>query len=176
MKWALVLCSLLLFQSEDPSLSWTYEEHPLLSWDDFRGVPPQSVDRAASVNSGMSYQFSKKTSNGKITDLDIKVESGFYPELSWKLDLNESSRELLKHEQLHWDITHLFTLRLRATYKRYRPVKNVKREIDFIFRKFERDRATMQAKYDAETNHGLNREAQQKWEIFVNGELLKVEI
>lgn len=99
-----------------------------------------------------------------------------YPELSWKRDLNEDSPSLLKHEQLHWDITHLFVLKLRAAYKKYRPVKNINKEVDYIFRKFEKDRVAMQSRYDLETDHGLKPEDQQRWEIYIAEELLKVEM
>ena len=165
-----------LYHSAEPRLSWTYEEHPVLSWSDFRGEPAGSPDRAAAVNSGMSYSIETKKSDGKLVDYTIEVESAFYPELSWKRDLKENSSSILKHEQLHWDITHLHVLKLRAAFKKYRPVKNINKEVAFIFRKFEKERFAMQSRYDRETDHGLKPADQQRWEIFIAGELLKVEM
>ncbi|ARN77671.1 hypothetical protein BST97_06485 [Nonlabens spongiae] len=171
-----VLIVALLINTAEPSISWTYEEHPVLSWEDFRGEPAGALDRAAAVNSGMSYAIQTRTSEGRVVDFSVEVESAFYPELSWKRDLRENSRSLLKHEQLHWDITHLHVLKLRAAFRRYRPVKNINKEIDFIFRKFEKDREAMQSRYDLETGHGLKKEEQQRWEIYIAEELLKVEM
>ena len=176
MRFLAIVAFLFQFISSDPNLVWTYEEHPVLSWDDFRGVPPDGSNRAASVNSGLSYSFKNTYENGILKDLDIQVKSGFYPELSWKMDLKESSKDLLAHEQLHWDITNLFALKLRAAYKKYRPVKNIKKEVAFIFNKFEKDRAAMQAQYDRDTKHGLDKEAQLKWLLLVNAEMLKVDL
>jgi hypothetical protein len=173
MKWVLLINLLVLFTASDPSEAWTYEEHPTLSWNDFRGAPLRNAIHAASVNSGMSYSYSYDKS-GATPKLKIQVQSQFYPGLSWKKDLNESSKTLLAHEQLHWDITHLFTKKLRHAYSQYRPVKDVKKEIAFIFKKFEKERAAMQAKYDRETRHGTKKEPQQQWEVFVTGELFKV--
>ena len=176
MKLVLGFLILFLCESVEPRLSWTYEEHPQLSWSDFRGEPVGASDRAAAVNSGMSYAIETRKMDGKVVDFTIEVESAFYPELSWKRDLNETSSYLLKHEQLHWDITHLFVLKLRAAYKKYRPLKNINKEVDFIFRKFEKDREAMQSRYDLETDHGLKKEEQQRWEIYIAEELLKVEM
>ncbi len=176
MRFVLGFLILFLCESVEPRLSWTYEEHPVLSWEDFRGEPAGSLDRAAAVNSGMSYAIQTKTSEGKVVDFNVEVESAFYPELSWKRDLKENGSYLLKHEQLHWDITHLYVLKLRAAYKKYRPVKNINKEVDYIFRKFEKDRVAMQSRYDQETDHGLSSVDQQRWEIYIAGELLKVEM
>lgn len=173
MKFAIVLLTIFFYSSLDPTVSWSYEEHPVLTWNDFRGTPLKNAIHAASVNSGMSYKFSYKNIDGE-SQLKIEVQSHFYPELSWKKDLNESSQELLAHEQLHWDITQLHVLKLRHAFSKYRPVKNPKSEIAFIFKKFEKERASMQSRYDKETRHGVKKEEQAKWKIFVAGELFKV--
>ncbi len=174
MKYVLVillLCKLPI--SDEPSLSWSYEEHPVLSWNDFRGVPLKNAIHAASVNSGMSYDYSNETVNGA-SNFKIEIKSHFYPELSWKKDLEENSLSLLAHEQLHWDITQLHVKKLRYAFTKYRPVKDVKKEVAFIFKKFEQERAVMQGRYDKETRHGTKKEEQAHWQLFIAGELFKV--
>jgi hypothetical protein len=173
MKWWLFLSFIISFNASEPSVSWSYEEHPTLSWMDFRGIPPRNAIHAASVNSGMSYSFTNEIVEGKPL-FNITIQSHFYPDLSWKKDLNEESLPLLAHEQLHWDITQLHVMKLRYAFTKYRPVKNVKKEVAFIFNKFEKERAAMQARYDRETRHGTLKEPQAEWEIFIAGELFKV--
>jgi hypothetical protein len=156
---------------KDPVERFSYREHSQLSWDDFKGVPPRNAIYFASVNSSLGYTFTSKTVDGKVT-VDIKVESYFYPQLSWKKNMNENNPDLLNHEQLHWDISELYARKLRAAFQKYVPQKDPKKEIDFIFRKFEKDRQQTQKSYDRETRHGVIKDAQKRWENKMKEELL----
>lgn len=162
-------------QNDDPVEKFTYKDHPQLSWIDFKGVPPKNAIYNASVNSSLGYTFKSKTTNGKIS-VTIEVESYFYPQLSWKKNLNENNPELLKHEQLHWDITELYARKLRAAFQNYIPQKDPKKEIDFIFRKFEKDRQQAQKSYDRETRHGIIKDAQKRWELKIKEELFVLSV
>jgi hypothetical protein len=175
MKLLVLIIFLCCLPTSEPSISWSYEDHPVLSWDDFREIPPKNAIHAASVNSGMSYRYSNEIVNG-IATFKVQINSHFYPDLSWKKDLNETSKVLLAHEQLHWDITHLHVKKLRYAFTKYRTVKNVKKEVAFIFNKFEKERAVMQSAYDRETRHGTIKEEQEKWNMFITVELFKVPI
>jgi hypothetical protein len=172
MKLFLFCILSLLFINKDPVERFTYQERSQLSWKDFKGVPPKNIQNSASVNSGIGYTFSSETINSKLV-LDIQVESYFYPQLSWKKNINENNPNLLQHEQLHWDISELYARKLRAAYKRYVPQKNPKKEIDFIFKRFEKQRKQTQNAYDLETKHGLIRKLQIKWNDEVKEELFK---
>ncbi|AGC77468.1 uncharacterized protein DUF922 [Nonlabens dokdonensis] len=161
----------LLFEGE-PSERFTYQERPVLSWEDFKGVPPKNAIYRASVNSSLGYTFTSESTNGKLS-VSVVVESYFYPQLSWKKNQNENNEALLKHEQLHWDISELYARKLRAAYQNYVPQKNPKKEVDFIFRKFEKERQVTQKSYDRETRHGTIKDAQSQWEIKIMEELFK---
>lgn len=168
-------CILLILSfnfNDDPRERFSYQEHSQLTWQDFKGVPPQGAHHFASVNCGMGYSFSSKSIDGDIK-VDVQVTSYFYPQLSWKKNINESNAALLSHEQLHWDISELYARKLRAAFTKYVPQKNPKKEIDFIFRKFEKDRQQLQSTYDRETNHGLIKDAQEIWSIKIKEELFK---
>lgn len=67
----------------------------------------------------------------------------------------------------------MYARKLRAAYKRYVPQKNPKKEIDFIFKRFEKQRKQTQNAYDLETKHGLIRKLQIKWNDEVKEELFK---
>ncbi len=172
MKLAFACILLVLFVKEEPSERFTYQERPVLNWQDFKGVPPKNAIYLASVNSSLGYTFTSKITNGK-TSISVLVESYFYPQLSWKNKRDENNQSLLKHEQLHWDITELYARKLRAAFKKYLPQNNPKKEVDFIFRKFEKERQIAQKTYDRETRHGTVIELQIQWENKIKEELFK---
>jgi hypothetical protein len=164
---------LLLAVYVDPKERFSYADRPILKWSDFVGIPVKNAPYLASVNSGMGYEFSSSSSNGELK-VTVKVQSYFYPQLSWKKNSNENSAILLKHEQLHWDITELHARKLRAAYSRYVPQKDPKKEVAFIFKKFEDDRVKTQHAYDQETRHGAVKQAQATWENKIREELFKM--
>lgn len=157
---------LITTQASEPRVRFTYEEKPKLAWSDFKGIPIPNVPYHASVNSGIGYSFKSQIINGK-TVVTTVVNSYFYPEFSWKLNVDESNPELLAHEQLHWDITELHTKIVRKEFNKYVPGKNPKEDIKAIFSRVEAQRKNMQQQYDKETSHGRNKEAQRNWEMKV---------
>jgi hypothetical protein len=164
----LLLLSILLFAgaASEPRMRFTYEEKPQLSWSDFKGIPLDGKPYHASVNSGIGYTFKSQAVNGK-TIVATSAQSYFYPEFSWKRNIDESNPALLAHEQLHWDITELHTIMLRKQFKKYVADKNPKDDIRLIFENIESQRKTMQARYDKETSHGRNKDEQSNWEMRV---------
>jgi len=152
--------------ASEPRMRFTYEEKSQLSWSDFIGIPINNVPYHASVNSGIGYTFKSQTVNGKVI-VTTTANSYFYPEFSWKRNVDESNPALLAHEQLHWEITELHTIMLRKQFKTYVAGKNPKKDIGLIFENIESQRKTMQASYDKETGHGRNKEAQNNWEMRV---------
>ncbi|WP_438962777.1 DUF922 domain-containing protein [Nonlabens sp.] len=173
MKTALLFISLLITFSIVPEKKFTFQEKPVLTWDDFMGTPPRNASHAASVNSGIAYSYSIKI-KGKEIILDFEVHSEFYPQLSWKKDLNESSSQLLAHEQLHWNISELHAQILKRAFQDYVPSPQYKKELRTLFNKVEAARQTMQGRYDRETNHGLHLSQQKEWETFIAQEFFKM--
>jgi hypothetical protein len=175
MKVVLFCFSFFLFFFTDPVEKFTYKERPQLVWNDFKGVPPKNAQHFASVNSGMGYVLTSEKVDGKLTAA-IEVTTYFYPQLSWKKNSNERNQGLLKHEQLHWDISELYARKLRAAYKKYIPQNNPNKEVDYIFKKFEKERQQTQNAYDLESKHGLLIDAQEKWSAKIREELFKTSL
>lgn len=150
-----------------------WQEEPL-SWSDFSGRADENSTFDASTNSGISYSWSLRSSEVKAEFL-YKVETFFYPDLSW-VKLGKKSPRLLAHEQLHFDITELHGRKLRKLMAEYVPnlKADLKKVLERIYQKNESERRQMQEKYDRETRHGQNEEAQVKWEIFIKTELAKL--
>lgn len=97
----------------------------------------------------------------------------FIHSLVGKKDLLEDDAQLLRHEQLHWNISELHARILKRAFDNYNPTQNYKVEILGIFKRVESNRQTMQARYDKETNHGLILSKQREWETYISQEFFK---
>jgi hypothetical protein len=67
------------------------------------------------------------------------VDSYFYPQLSCKKNINKNNLNLLQYAHLHWDLSELYARKLSAAYKKYIPQNDVKEELEFIFKRFEKN-------------------------------------
>lgn len=155
-------------QMPEKKMNWKQEP---LNWSDFTGNIDKSSSFDANTNSGISYSWSLRSSEG-IADFLYKVETFFYPDLSWVKPGKESLR-LLAHEQLHFDITELHGRKLGKIMDEFVPdlKADIKKVLEKIYQKNELERRQMQQKYDRETDHGQNEEAQTRWELFIKAEL-----
>ena len=136
-------------------VEWTEERK--LSWDDFRGEPnPSSHAHAATAIriSAAPYYKNKK--------LYYSVTTFFDPSQSW---CRSKSEQLLRHEQLHFDIAELYArkVRKRISELRSRGVKDVK-TINAEIQKLLDESNRVDATYDKKTIHGANPERQRRWE------------
>ncbi|WP_037325181.1 DUF922 domain-containing protein [Salinimicrobium terrae] len=158
-------------QTEESRLAW---EANALTWEDFQSSPDPNSPFTANTSSGISYSWSLKSSIlGK--EYQFEVLSFFNPERSWVK--NSGSDHLLAHEQLHFDITELHARKLRKALAEFdfNKSKNVKTELQKIYRELEGERAAMQKKFDLETRHSMEEAAQLEWQQFVTQELKKFE-
>lgn len=151
-----------------------WQEEPL-TWNDFQAPPVKSSPYQANTNAGLSYSWGLRAENG-IVELQYEVLSYFNPHLSWVVPASRNEY-LLKHEQLHFDITELHARKLRrelANVTVDKLGKNAKSVLNAYYKRVEKERDLMQRKYDKETNHSINKEAEAKWQKFVKEELDKL--
>lgn len=132
-----------------------------LSWSDFKGNVPEGTSAAATTASGISYNFSTFY-EGEELKIDFKVQSFFYPSKSWYKPEVCTDVTLL-HEQLHFDITELYTRKLRERLAVASYTKNVKEEVRKIYKVTLRQLNDFQNKYDSETNYSRNLPVQERW-------------
>lgn len=176
-KWIAGICFLMLAVakgfSQLPENKTIWQEESL-TWDDFKGAPEPENLFDANTNSGISYSWSLRSSE-KQTNFLFTVQTYFYPDLSW-VKPDKRSSELLAHEQLHFDITELHARKLKKAMKYYKlPEQHkIKRELEKIYRDIEFSRKQMQERYDRETDHSQNSQAQKKWNAFIISELQKL--
>lgn len=153
-------------EKEDLKIAW--DENKKLSWSDFQGRP-EPGKYVASTNSGISFTFSYTVKDGKVA-MDYEVKSNFYPKLSWYIPA-EVDDYILQHEQTHFDISELHARMLRKKIEATLFTNNAKREVEALYKEIERQRRSMQVKFDIETDHSKNEQAEFKWEVYIAKQL-----
>lgn len=167
----LLLLTAFAFAQEKEKLEWN-ENRPL-TWNDFKAEPKESVPYEANTNTGILFSWNYSTESGEPV-LKYEVLSNFYPESSWVKNVEETNY-LLGHEQLHFDITELNARKLRKAIDEYKPGRNIRKELNQLYEQIEQERVKMQNRFDVETNHSQNKEAEAKWRKFVLEEIKDLE-
>ena len=88
-----------------------WERHPSLTWDDFKGRPGTAREPSAVTDTGFRTQLICRDGL-----LDLEGGAEFYPNTSWVKPDHKLDR-LLTHEQGHFDITELFTRRMKKAIR-----------------------------------------------------------
>ncbi|GAB3237999.1 hypothetical protein GCM10027346_30160 [Hymenobacter seoulensis] len=141
-----------------------------LTWADFKSRP--ATDQLAALTSS--------TIDAKVGCTDFvfsaDVRAVFVPHESWVRDPQRATPALLRHEQAHFDLTEIHTrmLRQKLTLVKFdclklQPAFNNLTKVAFLA--WQRE----EARYDGETNHGLNKEKQQAWEQRIQERLQQLE-
>lgn len=149
-----------------------WQENKNITWSDFQANPDPANKYFALTNSGLSYGYHSTTRDGKLT-LNFTVFSYFDKSESWG-KVGKQTPELLAHEQLHFDITELHARKLKKVFDNFPFTKNYKIEIDGLTNTILQASHNMQAKYDTETDHSVNKEKQKAWETLIATELIKL--
>ncbi len=149
-------CATPVFTQEEGAIRWSPELQ--LQWSDFKGKPDDKLPVAALTASGISYSFSYVESSAG-EELTFEVDTFFYPAQSWYRPA-VCDEIILSHEQLHFDIAELFARKFRKALSDTSFGKDVKSEIQRLYKKTIRELRDFQKLYDEETNFSRNREAQ----------------
>ena len=156
--------------NEDEKIAWS--EKNKLSWSDFKAAP-KGNDYVASTSSGISFSYTfSYTETREIIDLDVSITSYFYPNNSWYIP-SEVSQYILNHEQTHFDISELHARILRKKISETTFTKNLKIEIEAIYKRVEDERRNMQHLFDKESDHSKIKEKELEWEAVVAKQLKK---
>lgn len=161
----LLLLLLLAARATYNEIIW--EDNPTLTWSDFDHHPKNDY-YAALTASGISYSYTTK-----LTAYEIEIYAVFDKDESW-VNMEKASDRLLVHEDLHFDIAELWTRKLR---KAVQETNYVDAEVlDYLYEKHLNGLMRMQAYYDEETHHSLQKEAQVNWEAKVAAELHQLDM
>ncbi|MDU8885528.1 DUF922 domain-containing protein [Yeosuana sp. MJ-SS3] len=167
----LVMLFGLLIHGKNDSLLWN--ENYKLSWKDFKAHPRLEVDAVALTVSGISFSYSLSQNDNEDYRYQTFVEAHFYPEKSW-YKAEVSNNHILKHEQLHFDLTELYARKLRKRIAETTFTKQIRSELNQLNDDINEELKITQDKYDFETNHSINIEVQKEWEDYITKELKKL--
>ena len=145
-----------------------------LTWEDFKAKPDTESDAVALTASGITFGYSVKTKGEQIIDFSTTVESHFYPNKSWYLK-SKASSYILNHEQLHFDITELYSRKFRQQLSKLKVNQNIKEQMDDMHIAINKALSETQRRYDEETNHSMNEEKQKEWDAFIAKELNRLD-
>lgn len=146
--------------AQDEIIKWSKNTN--VEWQDFKKEPNPNYSQAASINTGIKFSWNSKNIDGQLV-LDYEVYSYMKPSNSW-VKTDKKSDYLLKHEQIHFDITELHARKLINALKSYEVQPRIRRDLKNIYQSIIRQRKEMQSQYDKETNHSIDTVAQSIWQ------------
>lgn len=154
----------------EAKINWS--EDRKLTWDDFKGVPDtlNYPNTLAMTNSGFGYESGVNMFRaGKVF-----VQSVFNTNESWVVPEGRNDY-VLRHEQIHFDITEIYSRKLRKELDDANITSDNADKAKPIFEKIFNEMERRQIRYDQETQRGDKSETQEHWEAVVELELAKYE-
>ncbi|HEX8331911.1 MAG TPA: hypothetical protein VF622_04770 [Segetibacter sp.] len=147
-----------------------WSETRKLVWADFMGSQPEdSKQNAAVTNCGFGFTSNKVT---VVNKPKMTVTNVFNRNLSWVKPSQINRRELLEHEQLHFDISELYARKLRKEFLTTNLTYfNIKKKTESIFNEVHKQYIQRQQEYESQTNYSLNLQKQSEWIKIIKEEL-----
>ncbi|MEM9681103.1 MAG: DUF922 domain-containing protein [Bacteroidota bacterium] len=170
----LCLCCFLFLGTAQDEETIMWNENRKLTWADFKGEVNRGTDAVALTASGITFGYSLSRTDGRITGFRTTVEAHFYPHKSWFIE-EKADDYILGHEQLHFDITELYTRKLRQQISQLRVSQSIKSQLDNLHSNINEALAKTQNEYDSQSRHSIDSVYQRRWEAFIETELKKLD-
>ena len=156
----------------ETEIEWTPDRK--LTWDDFKGQPNNTdfPDALAVTNSGITFE------SGSFNPFKVGgvfVRNMFINHGSWVLPEGRNDY-VLRHEQIHFDITEIYTRKLRKAFSDANITANNTSRAQAIFETIKNEWEKRQNYYDTQTKHGLKAETQKEWEAIIILELANYDL
>ena len=136
-----LLLSLLLCKKISAQDTVHWRSNYKLKWQDFQGKPDTTSIDLAVCASEITYQY--KVVNGKFT---FSIDCFFDKKKSW---IKHNMQAILDHEQGHFDISKLFSLKLRERFKAYKlNTATVEQDLIKLYNQTIQERTKMHKEYD----------------------------
>ncbi|WP_316809837.1 DUF922 domain-containing protein [Pedobacter heparinus] len=142
-----------------------FKEIPVIDLGFFKGNVPKNAAFASMTYIDYDYDFQIQ-SNKQSTEVKVKVNispNGARSYLDRKRVKEANIDQLVEHEQGHVIIGFIIGKQVEEALNASRYTRNYKQEINANYKKFYARFEKLQLRYDEETNHGANREAQARW-------------
>ncbi|TXF79649.1 DUF922 domain-containing protein [Chryseobacterium sp.] len=150
-----------------------WKEGAPLVWENFQGIKNETGGDNVVAYTYCGWMYTGMKSTNPNARIDIKLQTVFSPEKSWKdpLKINE---EVLNHEQKHFDIAELFARKLRKEIaEKIKTSRDFDRYFKPLYNRYFADYQKFQDRYDGETRHGTNKEKQLEFNTYIAAELNK---
>jgi len=141
-----------------------------VAYSDFEAKPDKADTAAANISVTILLGYSKDRDGY----LKFKVVAVMDKDESWIKDAFRIEA-ILRHEQGHFDIAHIFAKKLEANLKSRRYTSNDVNALNTLYDSFLEKMNVLQVKYDKETHGGLDAAAQARWKRFIQNEIAALE-
>jgi hypothetical protein len=140
-----------------------YNDNRKLSWKDFKGKPDPASFSSSVTGAGFGYIVHPEIKAGWLV-VSLFIKCFFLPQSSWVRE-EDATRYLLGHEQLHFDIAYLGSLKLKnAISTNNFSVGNYEKELDAVYQHIFLETQQLQLRYDLESKHGRKSKAGRAWQ------------
>jgi hypothetical protein len=144
-----------------------YDQNRMLRWDDFRERPSKPSSFNAAIFTSIAIEGSPFMKEGGVI-FPIEVKVYMLPESSW-VKAQGKNEYSLNHEQKHFDLTRVVGNRLINKLKSLEVTpENYEAEVNEAFFDSYREMNKLQEIYDARTSHGLDKDAQSRWNEIID--------
>lgn len=159
-----------------PNKDTVYYQERKVIWSDFLGQVRSQSRYGAAIYSSFGINSKMFVENGTIK---IEVTPTVFTDKNMSWAKSEIKNEYsLKHEQLHFDICYLMALKFLKTIKILKAVSldDLSSMIQYEYLEFYKKTHELQEQYDAETNHSIFKEQQQKWDLQITKEIKEFDL
>lgn len=155
-----------LFAQDNASIEWG---RPVM-YGDFEATPNEKDTAAANISVTILLGYSA----GRDGTLGFKVVAVMDRRESWIRETFKTEA-VLRHEQGHFDIAHIFAKQLETELKSRTYTKKEVKTLNVLYNTFLEKMNTLQLRYDKETKGGLETGAQRWWQKYIEAEIMLVE-
>lgn len=158
-----------------PTIYTVYYQQRKVTWADFNGPVRNNHQYGAAIFTSFGFD-SKLTVENNVITAEITPKVYTDKNMSWAKPEIKTSYAL-SHEQLHFDICYLNTLRFLQKIKTFKePTRDdLISRIQYEYLEFYRTTHKMQTQYDEETNHSLVKAKQKEWEDKIQLEIKQID-
>ena len=150
-----------------------YDVNRPLSWKDFQGTPDAHSNGGAVTGSGFAFDADVKMDR-QVIYLNIGVYVFFSKKGSWRKKDIGSDYHLL-HEQHHFDISRIASEKFISLVAKAKFTKdNYNKLLSTLFDQAYSESNRLQAQYDRETEHSINKQEQLRWNEIISSMVSKL--
>lgn len=166
-----ILLVLLLFPVLLSAATISWRPGVQLTWSDFQGPADASSPFWANTHYSLKYNY-KWDGSGK---LSVTVDCFFNTDISWKKNVALTD-ELLRHEQLHFNVAELYARKMRSAFNAYITshtynAQTTVNDLKAIFNALMTECKQYNEQYDEATDHSKNKDKQRKWDSIITRQL-----